>query len=228
MKKIFIDGRNGTTGLRIDERLLCRDDVEILVLPEELRKDPVAKKEMLNKADVVFLCLPDDAAREAVSMIENENVCVIDTSTAHRTNPLWAYGFPELDEDFKEKIKTSKRIAVPGCHASGFIALVYPLVKNKIIDKSTALSCYSITGYSGGGKKMIAEYQAQDRDKLLDNPRVYGLTENTQPLPSPKGKVAPAFSGCRMRVTLLVFDLFRQTVRKTAISKHTLNSSPSS
>ena len=162
MKKIFIDGRNGTTGLKIDERLLRRDDVEILVLPEELRKDPVAKKQMLNKADVVFLCLPDDAAKEAVSMIENPNVCVIDTSTAHRTNPAWAYGFPELGEDFRQKIKNSKRIAVPGCHASGFIALIYPLVKNGIIDKEIDLSCYSLTVYSGGGKKMIAEYESNE------------------------------------------------------------------
>lgn len=183
MKKIFIDGRNGTTGLKIDERLLCRSDVEILTLPEELRKDPVAKREMLNKADVVFLCLPDDASREAVSMIENDNVCVIDTSTAHRTNPNWAYGFPELGKEFKEKIKNSKRIAVPGCHASGFIALVHPLVKNGIISKDTPLSCYSITGYSGGGKKMIAEYQSEDRDVLLNNPRIYGLTENHKHLP---------------------------------------------
>ena len=115
MKKIFIDGRNGTTGLRIDERLLCRDDVEILVLPEEKRKDPVAKKEMLNKADVVFLCLPDDAARESVAMIENPSVCVIDTSTAHRTDPNWAYGFPELSEDFLEKIKKNNKIELLDC-----------------------------------------------------------------------------------------------------------------
>ena len=162
MKKIFIDGKAGTTGLGIEERLLSRDDVEIISLDESLRKDPDARREMLNRADVVFLCLPDDAAREAVSMITNENVVVIDASTAHRTDPGWAYGLPELGEDYLENIRKSKRIAVPGCHASGFITLVYPLIKAGIIGKDAMLSAHSITGYSGGGKKMIAEYEAEE------------------------------------------------------------------
>ena len=146
MKKVFIDGSAGTTGLRIYERLSARDDVEIIQLPEALRKDAGARKEALNSADVAFLCLPDDAARESVSLVENPSVTVIDASTAHRTLPEWAYGFPELSFMHEEKILSSKRIAVPGCHASGFIALVYPLVEAGILEKDTLLSCHSLTG----------------------------------------------------------------------------------
>ena len=177
MTKIFIDGKAGTTGLRIYERLEARKDIELLTLSDEERKDPSARKRMLNLCDVAFLCLPDDAARESVSLIENDNTVVIDTSTAHRTDPAWAYGFPELSPEFEEKIKTSKRIAVPGCHACGFIALVYPLIKEGLLDKDTLLSCHSITGYSGGGKKMIAEYESEERDGLLSSPRQYGIAQ---------------------------------------------------
>ena len=177
MKKVFIDGSVGTTGLRIRERLSDRADIEIISLPEELRKDDNARKTAINSADIVFLCLPDDAARGAVSMVENDNTVIIDTSTAHRTNDDFAYGFPELSAEFEEKIKSGKRIAVPGCHASGFIALVFPLVKAGILDKNQMLSCYSITGYSGGGKKMIAEYETADRSNLLGFPRTYALTQ---------------------------------------------------
>ena len=155
MKKIFIDGSVGTTGLRIKERLESRSDIEIIKLPEELRKDLDARKKALNEADIAFLCLPDAAAIEAVSLIENNNTVVLDTSTAHRTSSEFAYGFPELSNEFEEKIKNSKRIAVPGCHASGFIALVYPLVEKGILPKNALLSATSITGFSGGGKKMI-------------------------------------------------------------------------
>lgn len=183
MKKVFIDGKAGTTGLRIEERLFGRDDIEIVTIPEELRKDPVAKKEILNSVDIAFLCLPDAASKESVSLIENENVVVIDTSTAHRTNDAWAYGFPELDKSFEEKIKSSKRIAVPGCHASGFIALVYPLVKNGIISPDTLLTAHSLTGYSGGGKNMIAQYEDDELDMLLQGPRQYGLTQTHKHLP---------------------------------------------
>ncbi len=182
-KKIFIDGKAGTTGLRIEERLTGRDDVEIISLPEELRKDPEARKEILNRADIVFLCLPDAAATEAVSMIENENVTVIDASTAHRTNPDWAYGLPELSPEFEEKIRGSKRIAVPGCHASGFVALVYPLIKSGILSKDALLSAHSITGYSGGGKSMIADYENGERSSLLDAPRQYALAQKHKHLP---------------------------------------------
>ena len=177
MKKVFIDGKAGTTGLRIYERLAKRADLEIILLSDDERKSPEARKRALNEADIAFLCLPDDAAREAVSMIDNENTVVLDTSTAHRTDAAWCYGFPELSGDFEAKLKTAKRIAVPGCHASGFISLVYPLVESGMIKKDTLLTCHSLTGYSGGGKKMIAEYEAESRSELLDAPRQYGITQ---------------------------------------------------
>ncbi len=177
MKRIFIDGSAGTTGLRIRERLGAREDIELLTLPEELRKDPEARRKMLNAADAVFLCLPDDAAREAVAMIENPNTVVLDTSTAHRTSDGWCYGFPELSSEQAQKVRTAKRIAVPGCHASGFIALVYPLIKEGLLSPGARLSCTSLTGYSGGGKKMIVEYEGEERDPLLSAPRQYGIAQ---------------------------------------------------
>ena len=177
MKKIFIDGKAGTTGLRIYERLGGRNDIEMITLSEELRKDENARREAINSADIAFLCLPDAAAKESVAMVENPNTVIIDTSTAHRTNPAFAYGFPELSPAFEEKIRNSKRIAVPGCHASGFIALVHPLISAGILPANARLSCHSITGYSGGGKKMIEEYEAEGRDLLLSAPRQYGLTQ---------------------------------------------------
>ena len=183
MKKIFIDGSAGTTGLRIVERLESRDDIELIKLTEENRKDLNARKKALNEADIAFLCLPDAAAIEAVSLIENDNTVVLDTSTAHRTNNDWAYGFPELSANHEQKIKNSKRIAVPGCHASGFISLIYPLVEKGIINKDILLSCFSLTGYSGGGKKMIAEYEDAEREELLNAPRQYGLSQTHKHLP---------------------------------------------
>ena len=198
MKKVFIDGSADTTGLRIYERLEARQDIELIRLSEENRKDAQARKQALNAADVAFLCLPDDAAREAVAMVENPLVTVIDASTAHRTLPEWAYGFPELSGAFEDKILSSKRIAVPGCHASGFIALVYPLIEAGLLDKETLLTCHSITGYSGGGKKMIAEYESEERNILLGAPRQYGLTQQHKHLKEMKGvcslENAPAFS----------------------------------
>ena len=178
MKKVFIDGKAGTTGLRIYERLSERSDIELMLLPEEKRKDVEARREALNTCDIAFLCLPDAAAIESVGLIENENVKVLDTSTAHRTNPDWAYGFPELSAAHREKIMNSKRIAVPGCHASGFISLVYPLVEAGAISPDTLLTCHSLTGYSGGGKKMIAEYEDAEPDVALESPRQYGLNQN--------------------------------------------------
>lgn len=185
MKKIFIDGSKGTTGLKLFERLSHRDDIEIITLPEELRKNPEARKDALNKSDIAFLCLPDAESIEAVKMIENENTIVIDTSTAHRTNDDWVYGFAEL-ENQETKIKTAKRIANPGCHAIGFISLVAPLVKNGIIPVDAVLSCYSLTGYSGGGKKMIAEYEDDEKPFLFSAPRIYGLAQNHKHLPEMK------------------------------------------
>lgn len=183
MTKVFIDGSAGTTGLRIYERLESRKDIELIRLSEELRKDINARKAALNSADIAFLCLPDAAAIEAVSLVDNDNTVIIDTSTAHRTNPDWAYGFPELSAGREKKIAASKRIAVPGCHASGFISLVFPLVEAGILDKNTLLTCFSVTGYSGGGKKMIAEYESDERDALLSAPRQYGISQNHKHLP---------------------------------------------
>ncbi len=177
MFNIFIDGKEGTTGLRIFDRLAKRNDVNLITLPDELRKDVNARKEAINSSDITFLCLPDDAARESASMLQNKNVKLIDTSTAHRTIQGWAYGFPELSEKFYDNIKNNQKIAVPGCHASGFISLVYPLIEQGLIDKDLYLTCHSVTGYSGGGKKMIAEYENADRDFILDAPRQYAISQ---------------------------------------------------
>ena len=174
--KVFIDGSHGTTGLRIHERLEQRNDIELISLSFEDRHNLEKRTEAINAADIVFLCLPDDAAREAVGLCQNPGTVIIDTATAHRTSPGWTYGMAEL-EGMTDKIKSAKRIANPGCHASGFIALVQPLVANGILDKGEVFSCLSLTGYSGGGKKMIAEYEASDRNPLLDAPRMYGLTQ---------------------------------------------------
>ncbi len=176
MTKIFIDGSAGTTGLRIHERLAKRPDLEILSLPAEKRKDAAAREEIINAADVAFFCLPDAASLEAAQMVHG-NTAVIDTSTAHRTNPDWDYGFPEL-HGLREKIMKSRRIANPGCHASGFISLVEPLVYEGLIAPDTALSCFSVTGYSGGGKSMIADYEGEQRDISLDSPRQYALGQS--------------------------------------------------
>ncbi len=186
MKKVFIDGSAGTTGLRINERLSERNDIKVVVLPDEIRKNADARREALNSCDVAFLCLPDDAAREAVAMIENPNVTVIDTSTAHRTLDGWAYGFPELSDEYRMNICSSKRIAVTGCHASGFIALVYPLIEAGVLSKEALLSCFSLTGYSGGGKKMIADYESTERNKRLDAPCQYSLAQTHKHLPEMK------------------------------------------
>ena len=195
MVKVFIDGSAGTTGLKIRERLEGRADIQLILLSEEKRKDVEARREALNSADIVFLCLPDDAARESVSLITNPSVAVIDTSTAHRTNPDWVYGFSEIVG--KQAIANSKRIANPGCHASGFIALVSPLVKAEIMPKDARLSCFSLTGYSGGGKKMIAEYEDMEMEYLYNAPRAYGLTQNHKHLKEMKAicglDVAPVF-----------------------------------
>lgn len=175
--KVFIDGSEGTTGLRIHERLDNRDDIELLTIAQELRKDPAERSRLINSSDITFLCLPDSAAREAVALVTNPNVRIIDASTAHRTEAGWAYGFPELSAKHREAIRTGKRIANPGCHASGFISLVYPLIAGGILPADYPVASFSLTGYSGGGKKMIAQYEASDRDAELDAPREYGLSQ---------------------------------------------------
>lgn len=182
MTKVFIDGSAGTTGLRIRERLSGRKDLELIEISEQLRKDDGARAECINSADVAFLCLPDAAAMEAAAMVSNPNTVVIDTSTAHRTNDGWTYGFPELT-GFREKLQKSKRIANPGCHASGFISLVAPLTEKGLLSADAALTCFSLTGYSGGGKKMIGDYEAEANAAALQAPRMYGLTQNHKHLP---------------------------------------------
>ena len=178
MTRIFIDGSAGTTGLRIRERLAGRSDIELMTLDESRRKDPEARREMFHDGcDIAFLCLPDDAAREAVALAEGSGAILLDTSTAHRTDPRFAYGFPELSGKHRETVRNARRIAVPGCHASGFIALVYPLVEAGLLSPDTRLVCHSLTGYSGGGKKMIAQYEDVTHDPLLAGPRQYGLTQ---------------------------------------------------
>ncbi len=217
MTKVFIDGSAGTTGLRIYDRLTSLNDIELLLLPEEFRKDEAARREIINKSDIVFLCLPDEAAIQAVSFV-NSNVRVIDTSTAHRTNEKFVYGMPEI-RNLREQIKNAQFVANPGCHASGFIALVSPLIENGIIPPDLPLYCSSITGYSGGGKKMIAEYESDNRDLLLNAPRHYALSGvhkhqkemkvitgiNNYPAFSPI--VAPFYSGMLVSVPLFASQI---------------------
>ena len=181
--KVYIDGKEGTTGLQIYDRLAQRQDMELLLIDEEKRKDTQERKKLMNAADVVFLCLPDAAAIEAVTMVETPHTRIIDASTAHRVNPAWDYGFPELSKAHREAIAKSRRVANPGCHATGFISIVYPLVTMGILPRDTLLSCFSLTGYSGGGKKMIAQYEAEDRGELLSSPALYALTQGHKHLP---------------------------------------------
>ncbi len=218
MIRVFIDGSAGTTGLRIRERLSVREDISLITLPPSLRKDPGARRDSINQSDVAFLCLPDAAAREAVGFVENENTVIIDTSTAHRTAEDFTYGMPELSGQ-RAKIRLSRRIANPGCHASGFIALVAPLIQQGLLPDTAPLSCFSLTGYSGGGKGMIAQYEDDKRDALLDAPRVYGLTQQhkhlaemttvcgltTAPIFSPV--VAPYYSGMLVSVSVFSHEL---------------------
>lgn len=180
---VYIDGKDGTTGLQIYDRLSARDDIELLLIDEEKRKDAQARKACINQADIVFLCLPDAAAREAVAMVENPATRVIDASTAHRTAPGWVYGFPELKAGQKEAIANAKWVANPGCHATGFISVVYPLIAAGVLPAHADLTCFSLTGYSGGGKKMIAQYEAADRGAELSSPCPYGLGQGHKHLP---------------------------------------------
>lgn len=177
MTKVFIDGQEGTTGLKIYDYLKSREDINLLIIDDNKRKDIDARRKYLNSADIVFLCLPDIAAIEAVSLIDNPDTAIIDASTAHRTMDNWAYGFPELDKMYKDNIIKLRKVAVPGCHASGFNAIVYPLVKYGIINADYPIVCHSLTGYSGGGKSMIKEYEGENRSIELDSPRLYALEQ---------------------------------------------------
>ena len=181
--KVYIDGQEGTTGLRIFERFAGRDDIEVLTIDPALRKDTSERKRLINASDITFLCLPDAAAKEAVSLVEDDRVRIIDASTAHRTADGWAYGFPELSGAHRAAIANGTRIANPGCHATGFVSLVYPLIAAGILSKDAVVPCFSLTGYSGGGKKMIAQYGEAGRDAALDSPRIYGLTHRHKHLP---------------------------------------------
>ena len=181
--KVYIDGQSGTTGLQIRERLEKRSDIELLRIDEDKRHDSAERKKFLNAADVAFLCLPDDGAREAAAMVENPDTCIIDASTAHRTAEGWTYGFPELSGEQRAAIQASKRIANPGCHATGLISSTAPLVRMGILPADYPLTCFSLTGYSGGGKKMIAEYEAPERDERLASGRLYALTQKHKHLP---------------------------------------------
>ena len=182
-KMVFIDGQHGTTGLKINERLNGRNDIELIEITEAARKDPQAKEKLLNEADIVFLCLPDDAARQSVGLIKNKSVCVIDGSTAHRVAEGWVYGLPELKKEQRNLIKNSKRISVPGCHATGFIAMLYPLVARGIVSPDYPVTCHTTAGYSGGGKAMITDYQGENMPDYIKNPRPYSLALNHKHIP---------------------------------------------
>lgn len=197
MVKVYIDGQEGTTGLKILERFKDRNDIELLRIDEEKRKDNDERKKMINSSDFTFLCLPDAAAKEAVAMA-GDKVRIIDASTAHRTNPDWAYGFPELGKDFRSKIEQSNRTAVPGCYASGFVSMIYPLIKLGIMPEDYPVTCHAVSGYSGAGKKAIAVYEGENRPADFDTPRQYALTQQHKHLPEMQKicglSYAPAFN----------------------------------
>lgn len=220
MKKVFIDGQAGTTGLQLKNKLLNHPEVTLLEIESDKRKDIQERKKLMNESDVVFLCLPDEAAKEAVKLIDNPDTVVIDASTAHRTNDEWTYGFPELSAEHFNKIKNSKRIANPGCHATGFISIIYPLVSGGIMPKNYPVTAHSITGYSGGGNKMIGEYENESRESFYKSPRQYGLTQTHKHLPEMVKvtglEITPVFNPivadyyCGMAVSVPIFtDLLK-------------------
>ncbi len=220
--QIFIDGREGTTGLQIYDRLANRNDIELITIDAEKRKDTQARQECLNSADLAFLCLPDGPAREAVSLVTNPNTKIIDASTAHRTNPQWVYGFPELS-GLREKIETTSRLANPGCHATGFLCLVAPLVELGVLPHDYPLTCHSITGYSGGGKSLIAEYEADNRPHSLNAPTIYATQLQHKHLPEmqsvAKLSFAPIFSP-------ILADIYKGMATSIMIHNHLLPTKP--
>lgn len=230
MTKVFIDGKQGTTGLKIYNRFSDRDDIELLLIDEDKRKDTKERAKMINESDVTFLCLPDAASIEAVSLVENDNVKIIDTSTAHRTNPEWSYGFAELDDNFREGIMTNNRIAVPGCYASGFNSIVYPLIKSGLMPADYPVTCYAMSGYTGAGKKGIEQYEDAERDMELDSPRQYALTQEHKHLKEMKAisslERVPFFAPhicdypCGMVVSIPIFtDMLSKKVSKKDIQE---------
>ncbi|MBL3519082.1 N-acetyl-gamma-glutamyl-phosphate reductase [Arcobacter lanthieri] len=225
--KVFVDGQHGTTGLKIHQMLENRDEIELLTIEEKDKKNIQRRKELLNGADLVFLCLPDDAAKESVSLIENDSVKVIDASTAHRTNPDWVYGIPELTSKQRDKIKYSKRVCVPGCHASGLIVSMKPLFKNKILSKNHKLICHSITGFSGGGSSMINEYE-NGSFEVFGGQRPYALGLNHKHLPEMKYILkinkAPIFTPSvgNFKQGMLVISYIEKKKLKKQLSKEAL------
>ena len=222
--KVYIDGQSGTTGLQIYDRIGQRDDRELLRIDEEKRHDVEERRRFINAADIVFLCLPDDGAREAVSLVENPDTCVIDASTAHRTAPGWTYGFPELSPEQRAAIASSKRIANPGCHATGLISTTAPLVRMGILPADYPVACYSLTGYSGGGRKMIAAYEADGRDQALDSPGIYGLTLSHKHLPEMQKVCGLAFPPVFMPV---VDDYYKGMATTIMLQSRLLPGAPS-
>lgn len=228
MTKVFIDGSQGTTGLKIFNRFENRNDIELLNISDDKRKDPKERAKMINQSDITFLCLPDAASIEAVGLVENNRVKIIDTSTAHRTLDGWAYGFPELDKSFRDKIKSSNRIAVPGCYASGFNSIVYPLISSGIMPKDYPITCYAMSGYTGAGKKGIAQYEDKDRQSELDSPRQYALSQEHKHLKEMKAisnlERTPFFAPhicdypCGMVVSVPIFtDMLSKRISKADI-----------
>lgn len=228
MTKVFIDGSQGTTGLKIFKRFENREDIELLTIDVDKRKDIKERARMINASDITFLCLPDAASIEAVSLVENDKVKIIDTSTAHRTSPDWAYGFAELDSGFRDKIKTSNRIAVPGCYASGFNSIVYPLIASGVMPKDYPLTCYAMSGYTGAGKNGIAQYEDTGRDDELSSPRQYALSQEHKHLKEMKAisqlERVPFFAPhicdypCGMVVSIPIFtDMLSRKMTKADI-----------
>jgi len=221
--KVFIDGREGTTGLQIQQRLERRDDVSLIVLPEDLRKDPEARRAALNEADIVFLCLPDEAARESVSMIANDHTRVIDASTAHRIDPDWVYGFPELRRGQRDAIAAASRVTNPGCHATGFLAIAAPLLDVRVIPEDMTLHCFSLSGYSGAGKRAIAQYEAVEKSDDLYSPRLYGMNQRHKHIPE-----MMAHSGVRARPVFspVIDDYFCGMATTVTFSNRALKGHP--
>ncbi|MDE5569857.1 MAG: N-acetyl-gamma-glutamyl-phosphate reductase [Ruminococcus sp.] len=222
MVKVYIDGQEGTTGLKITERFEGRNDIEVIRISEEKRKDSFERARLINSADYVFLCLPDEASREAVSFVDNDHVRIIDASTAHRTNPNWAYGFPELSAEHRQKIAASNRVAVPGCYASGFASIVYPLVKNNIIPDDYPVFAYATSGYSGAGKKAIAVYESDEKPYEFNSPRQYAMSQQHKHLPEMQ-----AVSGLKYKPMFnpMVCDYFSGMVVSVPIQSRTLANS---